>query len=657
MAHPDDKKQLQLRLELESDKYGTVTLSRGKVNELTFGTERFTGAEAIKDKLQQILGVPLSMLGAFIYSPQQDAEDFLSLANADKQEFLATLLGLSVFEEAADKAQKNAATCRVLLADERARLEAARASVQQLESLGSEAKHVDLQELEAAAAAAQELVRTADWATESLRLENEAHESRWSSMLEAARPSAIDPIFQRQVQDAKSQFLAFQQQVKASEPEDLRNVREQLRLGLVKLGELQASDAKKFQEFQSRCRALDKSIAEARAKAGIVPKLRKVIDDRSKDIEALSSNRCQTCGKPWDDAGAEFQRLQLLQARDSTELTAAQQAEGLAKVFAQELHDLVFTPDPLIRTISEMVEQSKTWIAGAEHQAFVARQAQIDVYQAQIALAERSLAAASLEAQKGLTEVSQQVARERAKAVQDAHDASLKLRDLRAKHEAAVAEVQRWAAMNAMWSNEHEARQGLMNKLRNDVAGHQMTIDTLTLNQAAEEDFAQLVGREGFLGAIFNDVLAEISAETNDILGRIANTAHVTLEFRSEIENKKGTVTKEIRPIVTIGGFEAPMKSGCSGGMYSAVRLAVRIAIRRVIGRRTGSEICWLALDESFDGLDDVCKEACAEILNDAARTDLIFVVDHGAAFKAMVVQTIELEFKNGSTIIKESST
>jgi len=170
------------------------------------------------------------------------------------------------------------------------------------------------------------------------------------------------------------------------------------------------------------------------------------------------------------------------------------------------------------------------------------------------------------------------------------------------------------------------------------------------LNQ--ERDFVELVGKDGFLGKIFDEVLDEISIETNEILSSISNTESLTIRFRSESLTQKGTVEKGIVAVVSKHGNEIPLKSGLSGGMISAADLAVDLAIGLVVSRRVGSFPSWLVLDESFEGLDPVPKESCMEILRKYSNDRLILVVDHSNEFQGLFDKVISFDLKDEKTTI-----
>src|SRR5690606_40972239 len=136
-------------------------------------------------------------------------------------------------------------------------------------------------------------------------------------------------------------------------------------------------------------------------------------------------------------------------------------------------------------------------------------------------------------------------------------------------------------------------------------------------------------GREGFLGAVFDEVLAEISQETNELLKGLPNVANTTLTFVSESETAKGTVSRKIVPVVMKNGVEIPLKAGLSGGQYTSVQLAVDLAVATVIVRRTGKMLGFLMQDECFIGHEFPVREACLDILQRADDKRRILTVSY----------------------------
>lgn len=165
----------------------------------------------------------------------------------------------------------------------------------------------------------------------------------------------------------------------------------------------------------------------------------------------------------------------------------------------------------------------------------------------------------------------------------------------------------------------------------------------------AEKDFSHVLGKDGFLGAIFGEVLAEISEQANAVLGRLQNTANVSVVFRTETAKGK----KSISPVFFVDGNEATRDSGLSGGMRSSADLAVDLGVITVLERRLGQAPGWLALDESFNGMPTSTKENALEILQQFAKDRLVLVVDHGSEMKAFFDKVLTVRLDGGRTVIE----
>lgn len=167
----------------------------------------------------------------------------------------------------------------------------------------------------------------------------------------------------------------------------------------------------------------------------------------------------------------------------------------------------------------------------------------------------------------------------------------------------------------------------------------------------AEKDFLALMGRKGFLGVIFDDVLAEIREEVNSQLGKLANVSQVTLDFVSESYTKAGTTKKVITPVFYVNGHETRLEM-LSGGMQTSVELVVDLALMTIVQRRTGALPGWLLLDEAFNGQGTITKEAALEALRVYAEDKLIVVVDHSSETKEFFSQVIEVQNTGGRSAV-----
>ncbi len=171
-----------------------------------------------------------------------------------------------------------------------------------------------------------------------------------------------------------------------------------------------------------------------------------------------------------------------------------------------------------------------------------------------------------------------------------------------------------------------------------------------------EEDYLEVIGRGGFLGSIFDEILNEISVETNRILAEVPNTSDCSLWFDSSKSTQKGIIKKTITPIVSMNGNEGPYKAMLSGGKIAALELAVDLALGEVISQRTGIRPGWLILDEAFEGLGPIEKEGCLQILSKYAENKLVIVIDHSSEFKEFFSKEITVHHENGRSWIENDT-
>jgi DNA repair exonuclease SbcCD ATPase subunit len=180
------------------------------------------------------------------------------------------------------------------------------------------------------------------------------------------------------------------------------------------------------------------------------------------------------------------------------------------------------------------------------------------------------------------------------------------------------------------------------------IAQYEAEIKTLTDSWNAELDFAAALGRTGFMGVIFDEILAEIAEEANKRLRSLVNTEHLTISFESEWEAKNGKSKRSIVPVILAHGHRLSYRAGLSGGQRTSVDQAVDLATKIVVSRRTGCQPAFLMLDEVFNGQPPATKEAALEILQQFAQNSLVIVIDHSNDFQQLFNNILEVKINNG---------
>ncbi len=188
-------------------------------------------------------------------------------------------------------------------------------------------------------------------------------------------------------------------------------------------------------------------------------------------------------------------------------------------------------------------------------------------------------------------------------------------------------------------------------RAQRDIDTKAFIVKEIKLNMDEEGDFAGML--KSFLGTIFSEVLEEIANEANDTLKQLPNVAATTIQFDTEVFSQKGKLRQEIKPVIIKNGTQIPIRSGLSGGQFTSVELATDLAIGKIIAQRTGLSLNWLILDESFEGHDVPVKEACLELLKNAAKDKLIFIIDHATEVNEYFDKCINIESNNDISNIK----
>jgi DNA repair exonuclease SbcCD ATPase subunit len=158
------------------------------------------------------------------------------------------------------------------------------------------------------------------------------------------------------------------------------------------------------------------------------------------------------------------------------------------------------------------------------------------------------------------------------------------------------------------------------------------------------ESTNKLLGRTGFLGNIFDEILADIQIRTNDMLSNFPNASQFTVQISSTKEVKsKGTTKKEISITINNNGNEIGIDD-LSGGQQSAIELCSDLAAAEVIRARSGCGLGWICLDEVMDGLGAVEKEAAVNMIRQRVK-GLVLMIEHSTEIKESFNEVIEIEF------------
>lgn len=367
--------------------------------------------------------------------------------------------------------------------------------------------------------------------------------------------------------------------------------------------------AQKNQELESEREKIRQEITRIAVQLAAFPTIRQEIKSLRERIAVLERNECYVCHQPFT---AEIQidddrdRLAHLESSLTSEAGLVARKARLG----EELAKLVPFVDPKEAKLLEIVGKLEVWLSTNKNNI---------------------TDPAVLALEQKIRETGVMLA---------------KAREDRSGAREAFRQYEQACTMKAVM----RARQESVRKAAAEqVETQRAVVAELEFAVNAEKDFLAILGREGFLGTIFGEVLTEIEQAANASLARLGNVSHVSVTFRSE--NAKGK--KTIVPVFFVDGNEATRSSGLSGGMGASADLAVDLGVVAVVQRRLGQCPGWLALDESFNGMPKATKETALEILEQFAQDRLVIVVDHGSEMKEHFSEVLTVKSEAGRVVVK----
>jgi DNA repair exonuclease SbcCD ATPase subunit len=630
----------------------TIARGRGTPVSVQVAGERVSGVEA-EGRLERLLGLPSNLLEALTYRKQRNRGQFLSKRDAEKKEFLAALLGLGCYEEVVEGALKNISDLEPKLAvyeDSKDLLDSELSSFVArpiVEVVSEEKAQKELRDAEDKVAETQKLLSEQKVAIKSLESTIEQETKRIAE--------SYLPIIK-----SKQEELSNALQNKIAEPDrtEEEEVRRQLNVVKEHLREAREKDRQNLAVEQEHARSLQQQLDRIRNAIQARERAQARGGQLLTELESLEQNVCPTCKQQWLQAQERKTEIECELEKLATQVVELEDCnDDKVRVLQADIEQAyLHVPHPDIGKWQEKVGELSPRLAALQQKNDAQKsllRAEHDSWIAQLRASIESIKARALEEAnhyKGM-------ATERLEPLYEKCDSyESELRTARALLDGCRSELYQTNLRNLEIKKQLEADARREGDLRLRLMAAQKQVDETAAALAAERDLVDLIGRGGFLGAIFDEVLWEIAEETNKILASIPNTAHLACSLRSEWVTQKGKTKKSITPVITVGGHETSIEAGCSGGMASSIELAVDLAVAAVVSRRTGASPAWLILDEAFEGLGPVEKEGVFAILQQYSQGKLILVVDHASETKELFTNHLTVEYQDGVSRIVGSA-
>jgi DNA repair exonuclease SbcCD ATPase subunit len=647
--HTDDP--MWVELELATDK-GTVIVRRGDKPYVKISSEpKVTSAKGIAEALDKVLGLNKTLREALTFRRQRQPGMFLSKRDGEKKQFLVELLGLHWLEKEIDVSVGRVTSAKKLVDQMEPLLTKADDDLRYAEANAKGLEVIDVAPLEAEVEGCKADVEDKSGLVAFYTKKRDEAVEKERQLALRARNTNDEEIAKLKSENTalvaqQSAFVADDSELKKLEAFAAECKRRESRAEQV--------DKEKLSQFEANREAIRNAMKILTNELATVPSLHKELRRLQEEAHALEGQKCSKCLRQWAEAFENLTETRHQIALTKTRIEAIEANRSKVADMEKALAELRFEPDPKIAKMRELREQTERNHAVELHKLNDAKRTYAANIGMQLSANQTRIRTLELEAVERANAILQNPERPSLRHQKSLDEQSAKLQEAERNLNQALSDIQVARATNRERLARHDADLKLIQRARNErLQLAQKQHENLKL-YAAERDYLEML--RGFLGQIFDEILREISDEANKIIGAIPNTASVSLKFTVERETAEGKLRNEITPIVSYAGKEAPLESGASGGMLTSIEVAVDLAVSRVIARRTGFDLGWLVLDESFTGHTVHEKESCLEVLREYAREKLILIVDHASEFKEMFSRIVEVQQSNGRSSISEAA-
>jgi exonuclease SbcC len=186
--------------------------------------------------------------------------------------------------------------------------------------------------------------------------------------------------------------------------------------------------------------------------------------------------------------------------------------------------------------------------------------------------------------------------------------------------------------------------------LREQQEQQQQQLQVLRRQSRIYHELAQAFGKNGIQALMIENVLPQLEAETNQILGRLSNyQLHVQFVTQRAGKRKAPHSRTGLKLIDTLDILIADAQGTrpyetYSGGEAFRINFAIRLALARLLAQRSGTALQLLIVDEGFGTQDEAgCDRLIAAIQAIASDFACILTVTHMPRLKEAFQTHIEV--------------
>lgn len=171
--------------------------------------------------------------------------------------------------------------------------------------------------------------------------------------------------------------------------------------------------------------------------------------------------------------------------------------------------------------------------------------------------------------------------------------------------------------------------------LQHQLAQQQQHLTTLAQQHRVYQELAQAFGRNGIQAMMIENLLPQLEAETNRLLGRLSDhQLHVQFLTQRASKRRQAKLIDTLDILIADAQGTRPYET-YSGGEAFRINFAIRLALARLLAQRSGTALQLLIVDEGFGSQDQQgCDRLIAAINAIAADFACILAVTHIPHFR-----------------------
>ena len=187
-------------------------------------------------------------------------------------------------------------------------------------------------------------------------------------------------------------------------------------------------------------------------------------------------------------------------------------------------------------------------------------------------------------------------------------------------------------------------------RIEKEIGNKSVALRTAGEEKGIYDELATAFGKRGVQALLIEKALPEIEEEANRLLGRMTDN-RMSIAIESQRDTKKGDTleTLDIKIGDEVGTRNYEM---FSGGEAFRINFALRIALSKLLARRAGAPLPTLIIDEGFGTQDSTGREKLVEAINSIQDDfEKILVITHIDELKDAFPVRIEVtKTEDGST-------